>query len=132
MAKQRSLVPTLALLIHLVDHPEPGPIGYVEMSQAVTWAKYLEAHARRLYAPALDPALHAAVELDKHIRAGELPNPFRAREVYRHGWRLLDRHGAEAATEFLADLGWLRGESMETGGRRSILWQAHPAMRGQQ
>ena len=131
LAKQRSLVPTLALLIHLIDHTGPGPIGRVEMLQAVTWAKYLEEHAGRLYAPALDPALHAAVELDKRIRAGELASPFRAREAYRHGWRLLDRRGIEAATEFLADLGWLRSESIETGGRLSVLWHAHPAMRGQ-
>jgi len=132
LAKHRSLVPSIALLVHLADVPEGGPVAESSILTAIAWAEFLEAHARRLYGPALDPALHAARELDRHIRAGDLPNPFQAREVYRHHWRLLDRSGTADALEYLADLNRLHSEEVSTGGRPTTYWYIHPALRVQQ
>lgn len=129
LAKYRSLVPSLALLIHLVDAPDGGPVTEYAMLRAIAWAAFLEQHARRLYAPALDPALHAARELDRHIRAGDLPNPFRARDAWKKGWRLLDRQGTDEALEYLADLGHVRPERMDTGGRPTTVWHINPTLR---
>jgi putative DNA primase/helicase len=131
LAKHRSLVPSLALLIHVADSREGGPVGEVPMVQAIAWAQFLEAHARRLYSPALDPALHAARELDRRIRAGDVGSPFQARDVYRRGWRLLDRLGTTDAIEYLADLGRVRAEDMDAGalgGRPTVRWHAHPSL----
>lgn len=129
LAKHRSLVPSLALLTHLADVPEGGPVTETAMLSGIAWAEYLEAHARRLYAPALDPALHAARELDRHIRAGDLANPFQARDVYRRCWRLLDRRGTEDALGYLADLGRVYAQDFETGGRPTTVWHIHPDLR---
>ncbi|WP_245693479.1 YfjI family protein [Deferrisoma camini] len=129
LAKYRSLVPSLALLLHLADG-NTGPVGEVAVVGAVAWADYLEAHARRLYGVALDPALAAARELDRRIRRGDLPDVFTAREVYRKCWRLLDVDGTRAALDYLVDLGRVFEEPVDTGGRPSVRYRAHPALVG--
>ena len=128
IAKHRSLVPSLALLFHLIDHPEGGPVGLHSLTMALAWCDYLEEHARRLYAPALDPALHAARELDRHIQRGELPNPFRERDVYRKGWRSLDRKRTREALEYLQDLGRVVGLGSSNDGRPTTSWYIHPEL----
>lgn len=133
LSKQRSLVPSLALLLHLVDAPNGGPVSSPALVAAIAWAWYLESHARRLYAPALDPALHAARELDKHLRAGDLRSPFRARDAYLRGWSLLDKKGTAAALDYLEDLNRVRGEVIEPGargGRPSTRWWINPKLEG--
>jgi putative DNA primase/helicase len=126
IAKHRSLVPSLALLFHLVDSPEGGAVTEHALLMALAWCEYLEEHARRLYAPALDPALHAARELDRHIRTGDLPNPFRERDVYRRNWQLLNRKATHEALEYLQDLGRVAGLSVEGPGRPATSWYVHP------
>lgn len=128
LAKYRSLVPSLALLIHLIDDPATGAVSEAALVAAIAWGEFLEAHARRLYAPALDPALAAARELDRHIRNGDLGTVFTTREVYRPCWRLLDKRGAQEALEYLADLGRVRSEEQDTGGRPSVQWRVNPAL----
>jgi hypothetical protein len=128
LAKYRSLIPSLALLTHLADGGT-GPVGEIPLVAAIAWSVYLEAHARRLYAMALDPALAAARELARHIRAGDIASPTTARDIYRHCWRLLDRKGTDDALGYLADHGWVRAETVETGGRKITVWHLHPSLR---
>jgi hypothetical protein len=54
------------------------------------------------------PEREAAVILARHIKAGKLPNPFTARDVYKKHWHMLDdRVKTEAACRVLEDEGWL-------------------------
>ena len=108
LSKQRSLMPSLALLIHLADNPAGGPVPIRPTLQAIAWTEYLEAHARRLYAPALDMPGHAARALGERIRAGELPPVFQARDVYRRHWAGLDREAVDAALDILESIGWVK------------------------
>ena len=48
LAKYRKLVPTLALINHLVDE-DSGPIGEAAIVRALAFSQYLETHARRAY-----------------------------------------------------------------------------------
>lgn len=66
LAKYRSLIPTLALLIHLADVGY-GPVGEDALVRACAWGEYLESHALRLYAPALSPAGAAAQSGEAHL-----------------------------------------------------------------
>jgi putative DNA primase/helicase len=128
LAKYRSLIPSLALLIHLADGG-CGPVNEAAALAAIAWGEYLEEHARRLYAPALDPATAAARELVRRIQRKDLQGPFVARDVYRRGWRLLDRRGTEEALNLLEELGHLRAENTEpkkAGGRPKVIWHIHP------
>jgi putative DNA primase/helicase len=127
LAKYRSLVPSLALLCHLCDLPEGGPVGAVSLLRALAWAEYLETHARRIYAPALAPDMAAAVELDR--RLCDLPSPFTARDVYRKNWRYLDADGTAAALIVLADYHRIRAEASEGPGRPTVRYEVNPALR---
>src|SRR5713101_7730752 len=52
LAKYRSLLPSLALLFHLIDGVDTGrrgPVSGAAAAQAAAWCEYLAAHARRLY-----------------------------------------------------------------------------------
>jgi putative DNA primase/helicase len=130
LAKHRSLAPSLALLCHLADNAQGGPVGKPSLVRALAWCEYLESHARRIYAPALAPDLFAALELDRRLLS--LPDPFTARDVYRNCWRGLDRDGTERALSVLEEFNRVRGERTDTtqGGRPSVLYRVNPALRG--
>lgn len=129
LAKYRSLVPSLALLAHLVDEPEAGSVGEVSLLRALAWAEYLETDARRLYGPALAPELFAACELAKHLH--QLPEPFTAKEVYRKHWRGLDKEGTTKGIQSLIDYGHLRAVAPEErqAGRPTTRYAVHPDLR---
>lgn len=129
LSKQRSLLPSIALLIHLADSDQGGPVTIRPTLQAIAWTEYLEAHARRLYATALDVPAHAARALGERIKAGELPETFQARDIYRRHWAGLDQDATDAALEVLEERGWLRVEQIETGGRPRFDYHVNPRVR---
>ena len=55
--KYRSLMPSLALIGHLIDGVAggtTGPVSRAAAARAVAWCEYLQGHARRLYASVMD------------------------------------------------------------------------------
>jgi putative DNA primase/helicase len=136
LAKYRSLMPTLALLFHLVEVVSsracPGPIPRTSALAAAAWCEYLEAHARRVYQGALDGDPETAERLARRIRSGALPNPFRARDVVRKGWAGLDRvEVVERTLLVLEDRNWVQGvESLPSpmGGRPTVDYWINPAI----
>jgi len=78
LAKYRSLMPSLALIIHLieaVDRGTRGPVSRAAAQQAAAWCTHLEAHARRLYASVTDPVRVAAALLARKLTHRRLPTP---------------------------------------------------------
>ena len=136
LAKYRSLMPTLALLFHLVELVDgritPGPINPKAALAAAAWCEYLEAHARRIYQSALDGDPESAMQLAERIKAS-LPNPFRARDVLRKGWTGFDRtETVDRTLLILEDRRWIKGtESSPStiGGRPTIDYWINPAIR---
>jgi putative DNA primase/helicase len=133
LAKYRSLIPALALLIHLADHPAGGPVSLLALTKACAWGEYLESHARRIYGARIDAHLISAAQLAEKIRSGDLPERFTLREVYRRHWRHLNHSQcAEAAIAVLIDHHWLRAEpesSGPSGGRPSVMYRVNPKVR---
>ncbi|MEK6677033.1 MAG: DUF3987 domain-containing protein [Planctomycetota bacterium] len=123
LAKYRSLIPSLALLIHLADGGT-GPIGITSLRKAIAWGEYLETHARRLYFVAVNPDIAAAKALSEKIVNGSLSDGFALRDVYRQGWAgLTDREVLKRATEVLVDLDWIACTREETlGAPRTRFW----------
>jgi hypothetical protein len=130
LAKYRSLMPSLALLFHLlevVDGIASGPVSMQAARMAVAWCEFLETRARRVYQAVTEHGLFAASALAKHIREGGLPSPFTARDVYRNGWAgLSDPEDVKAAAEVLEDLGWIRAERLPTVGRPRSQYHINP------
>ena len=134
LAKYRSLMPSLALLFHLVDCVERGtggPVSAAAAERAVAWCAYLEPHARRVYESVTDGARLGAAVLAARLRAGALPSPFRARDVRLKGWSYLtDPKEIVAALDLLEGLHWVRcvKVSPEGGGRPTFEYCTNPAV----
>lgn len=129
LSKYRSLMPSLALIIHLVDvaaGKAESDVSVKAAEMAAAWCEYLESHARRIYALVGDVAQRAAAELAKKIQAGALGDGFTVRDVYRRCWHLLDKKEiVQQACDELVDAGWLRGEITEAGKTR-VLYRINP------
>jgi len=126
LSKYRKLVPALALLLHLADRGE-GPVGLISVQRAIAWAGLLEAHARRVYAPAISARLDAARELAKRISRGEIGPQFALRDVYRKGWAgLAEREDAISAVMALEDFEWVCSREEPTAGRYRTVYEVNP------
>jgi putative DNA primase/helicase len=131
LAKYRSLVPKLALLIHLADvaslSVEAGPVSDTATESAVWWAGFLESHARRIYGLSIQREHGSVVLLSKRIQRGDVPASFTARDIYRRGWSgLTDREDVEKALSMLEDAGWVRAHRVETGGKAKMVYDLNP------
>ncbi len=121
-AKYRKLMPSLALIFHLINIASGkarGPISFDCVEKAAAWCDYLEHHARRIYEMGLSPGYQAARNLARRIQSRDLNDAFDARDVYRKEWAFLKtREEVEAACELLIDLGWLT-EATSSEGRKA-------------
>ena len=133
LAKYRSLMPSLALIFHLVAcaSSEWHPLVREEHAAlAAAWCEYLESHAKRLYASALDPGMESAHALFERLRRGDVQDGFSLRDIYRNCWlRLTTPDEAQAAVRVLEEFGWIRSQTIRTGGRPTTQMQIHPSLR---
>lgn len=117
-AKQRSLVPSLALVFQLADAPSAGAVQLPALERALRWVPYLDSHADRIYASVLHPEVKPAKTIIDKVNAGKLPIPFTARDVYNHGWSgLASKDQAQPALDLLVDCDWLVEQKIPTPGR---------------
>ncbi|MBX9669167.1 MAG: DUF3987 domain-containing protein [Candidatus Obscuribacterales bacterium] len=138
LSKYRSLMPSLALLFHLVEFAASslGPLGPVSKGSAemaAAWCDYLESHARRIYGMLASLEQRAAAHLSTKIKEGGLASPFNARAIKKKGWQYLDEADViEGACEILVDLGWIRPVEMPpTGGPgrpHSLHYEINPSV----
>lgn len=121
LSKYRSLMPSLALLFHLieaVDGKTIGPVSKQAAELAAAWCDFLEAHARRIYQGVTQHTLFSARQLADRIKARKLPSPFTPHNVYHNSWTgLFTPEDVIAAAEILEDLHWLRSEKIPAGSR---------------
>jgi putative DNA primase/helicase len=133
LAKYRSLMPSLALIFHLIEYvdgtAEGGAVGLRPALQAAAWCEYLETHAARLYSSAENPAMERARVLLKRIRNGDVGDGDSTRSVYRRHWaKLSTPEEVNSACSVLEEFGWLRIEAVKTSGRSSTRLRLHPTL----
>jgi hypothetical protein len=117
LSKFRHHVPALALALHVIDGGI-GPVALPATLRALALAEYFESHARRLHSSGRRITVRAARTIIDKARAGALPDPFTARDVYRNQWGgLSDREAVADALDMLASHGWLTEAAIDTGGR---------------
>jgi len=113
LAKYRSLMPSLALIFHLVNVAQSpklytGRIKADSARMAVKWCDYLASHARRVYDGLGAKGAIGAVTLSERILKGDLTDGFTLRDIQRKGWSGLTEHKAiTTALEHLQDADWL-------------------------
>ncbi len=126
LGKYPSLVPSIALILHLSEG-NSGPVDCTSTTKAIGWAKYLEAHAKRLYAPIVGADFVSAKALARKIKTKSLCEEFRLRDVYRKGWAYLSTSDeAKLAAEILEDHNWIYSRQQETPGRTATTYVANP------
>ena len=89
LAKYRSLMPSLALIFHLIEAADQTVTGHGfiltepqkeislhSVQQAAEWCSYLETHARRIYGLAANIAVQSARRLLEKIKDGSLEDGF--------------------------------------------------------
>ena len=132
LAKYRSLMPSLALIFHLVavadGSVEPGPVSESAAIMASAWCEYLESHAKRVYAGVATPERESARELIKHIRRREVIDGDSVRSIYRgRDWtRLTTPEEVRAELKLLEEYDWLTVAKIDTGGRPSEVVRLNP------
>jgi len=135
LSKYRKLMPALALIFHLVDLVAGGCETAVSLDsarQAAAWCDFLEIHAKKVYAGAIQPDVRAAYELANKIKEGRVKDATTMRNIYRHGWTLLNtREDVEAALSVLEECNWVRLETHPTEGRDRTAIRLHPSLRGE-
>lgn len=118
LSKFRHHVPALALTLHVTDCGIGGAVSLAATLRALALAEYFESHTRRLYGSARRLVVRGARLIIDKARAGALPDPFSARDVYRNNWAGLgDRQIVADALDLLVAHEWLAEASVETGGR---------------
>jgi hypothetical protein len=130
LAKYRSLMPSLALLFHLLDlaHTKShGPVSVTAAKLAADWCDFLELHARKVYADELTVGLSGAHTLAAKIREGVIRDGMAVREIYVKGWSgLTTAEDAWEAVEVLSEHGWTRVEVPKGKGRPSPKIRLNP------
>ena len=87
LAKYRSLMPSIALLLHLADGAQSEEISLLQAQRAAAWCAYLESHARRVYSCATTLEQRLAAQLAEKVKDGCLSEIFvRVQDVYLRGW----------------------------------------------
>lgn len=130
LAKYRSLVPSIALLLHLADDLN-GPVGLGQLEKAIGWARYLESHAKRIYSIATNPDVACGRVLARKVLAGAVKDRFSLRDVYRPNWTGLGtREDALRAVSHLLDLDWLREVKEPSGTGYKTVYAINPKVRG--
>jgi len=136
LSKYRSLMPSLALIFHVVstiDQEQATPVSEDAAKMAAAWCDYLEAHARRIYHGLIQHDVSTAHRLARKITAKQLPNPFTARDVYRKHWTgLSDAETVESGAIILDELGWIKTEKVINGGRPTLEYQINPQLVSQE
>ena len=127
LAKYRSLIPALALIDHLVEVGS-GPVTESSFIRAAALGEYLESHARRIYAPVVNPAPAAAKALADRILSGHVQDGFSLRDnVYQNGWsRLSTAADAQMAADIVESAGWICGFEKSTPGRTATIYHINP------
>jgi len=128
LSKYRSLMPSLALLFHLISWadstidgapaPPLKPVSAEAARMAISWCELLEKHALKVWAGMLQPDVQASHALAEKILAGKVKDGSPLRDLYRAQWALLQKREAVAgALATLCEAGWLRIITRQTEGK---------------
>ncbi len=133
MSKYRKLVPTLALLDHLITGQQ-GDIMVRSVGRAILWQRFLLEHAKRAYAAVTLATMDSANALSGRLLRGALKDGFTVREVYRNNWSMLSTpKEATEAVMVLVDLAWLRAvpdtRQTNTDGRPTVHYFINPRLK---
>jgi putative DNA primase/helicase len=128
LIKFRSLIPSLALILELINNPKAKNIGKTATLMACAWGKYLRQHAERIYSSAIDPVPVNALAILGKLGEKKLSNPFMYSDIKRGNWAgLNEKADILSALELLEERGFIRSSvTTSNTGKLATLFHAHP------
>jgi hypothetical protein len=135
-SKYRSLMPSLALIFHLLkwaESPHSMPeIGVEETEMAARFCDFLELHAIKIYSMATNQEAQSAKELIKKINEGKIFDKMKVRDIYMKHWKdLKTRSEIEPALAVLEDCNWIKIDEVSGDmGRSSKIIRLNPKFDG--
>lgn len=127
LSKYASMVPSIALVIHLASGGS-GAVSGEAARCAVRWAEYLESHASRVYSIATAPERKTALPLLKRLIGWPMGKPILANSIWKKDWSgLTEKETVKSVLELLIEHGWLRSlEVRPATGRPTVEYRLHP------
>ena len=133
LAKYRSLMPSIALIDHLVTFVSSvsAPVVRLESARrAAVWCDYLEGHARKMYSAETNADVAAAHALADKIKSGAVEDGGNVRDLYRPQWSGLKTPEAVwGGLLVLQKDGWVKIEEQESRGRKADVVFLNPKLR---
>lgn len=139
LSKFGKLMPSLALIFHLVDCVQVGShLGGVSKNateMAIQWCDYLESHARRIYGLVLEASSMRAGFIVNRLKRLTQDDQWRiqgftAREIHRKEWKgLTEIDAVYRALDLLIENNWLSMQEIEStakGGRPTKRYWINP------
>lgn len=134
LAKFRSLVPSLALIFHLIGRSS-ATVDVQEQIQAdsillaIRWSEFLEAHARKVYVDVLYPNLKATQILGDKIALEQVRDGDTLRSIYRRQWFLLRTPSElEPVLSIMEDCGWIKIETVKVEHKTKEVIRINPSL----
>lgn len=137
-AKYRSLMPTLALIFHLLDRvagqTTEDAVALRHAEQAAAWCSYLQKHAEKLYSMAVSCEIDVAREILARIKTKHIKDDFSARDIYGNHWKKLSKpEDVKKGLDVLVDYGYLNDFLLDNigghGGRPTVRYALCPSLK---
>lgn len=133
VAKYRSLMPSLALIFHLLDcvsNKQSDAVSLKNAQMAAAWCSYLQLHAARLYQMAILSEFDVAREIIKRIQSKSLDGEFTARDIYSRHWSKLTKpKEVQNGLEILVEYGHLTAVTINEGHRPKTVYFIHGSLK---
>lgn len=133
LAKYRSLMPSLALIFHLLDfvsNNQSTEVSLENAQKAAAWCGYLAAHTNRIYQLASFSKFDIAREILKRIQSKKLQAEFTAKDIYKNHWsKLSDHDDVKNSLEILVEYGYLTPILINEGHRPKTVFLVHESLK---
>jgi hypothetical protein len=135
LGKYRSLVPSLALIFHLISRATnknlENKVSLTSLELSLKWLDFLEGHAKKVYSISEVGKTSVAQLLVKKIKANQIYDKMTVRELGRKGWSdIKDEALLDEALELLESNNYIKIEKnkSENGGRSSKIIRLNPKL----
>ncbi len=133
IAKYRSLMPSLALVFHLLDCVSDNKANAVSLKNAqlaAAWCSYLQSHAARIYQMAVLSEFDIAREILKKIQSKDLQSGFTAKDIYGKHWSKLSKpRDVQDGLDILVEYSYLAPVTINEGHRPKTVYFVHEVLK---
>ena len=133
IGKYRSLMPKLALVLHLLDQTgkdkPKGEIQLVSVKRSICLCNIFEKHLDKIYHKTVNSKEYSANELLNKIKVGKVVDGQSIKSIYHNNWSMLkNRDQVITAIDELKNHNMVKRETIfnDNGGRPSEILKIHP------